>query len=805
MPELVQAAGTADKNLVEKWNNKLKACQDARINFEKQWHENLSFYAGRQWIVFTRNPSGGFQLSEQSAQDKWRVRHTANRILRIIRTEITKLSKEEPQWYCVPASTEEKDRLAAMAGEAITEYLMRTKYFNQKRMEATFWACICGTSFLKNYYDESQMELDGQPGKIFFEAVPAFQLFAPNLQVVDIQEQPYVIHARTMDPEAVYRSYGVEIQPETTASTIIESRYLTALGIKQNQNKETKLCYVKENWVKPCRDFPQGAMFVTGENKVLYVYEPMKDPETHPDPMQQMMGGMGQMSLPGMPPEMGIGMPPMGGGGTPSTPPMTPNLGMGMPGMGGMPMMPPSSSQPIVPKNENEESDGEAEIFGPKSDFPGMENYQHEYPFTHGRFPFAKIDHVPTGMFYSESVIKTLIPLQKEYNRTRSIMLENRNLAGKPQWGYITGSIDPKKFNSRPGLLLAVQLGFDFPKALDQPELPSSVVNELEVTTKDMDDASSQFEISKGRTPPGVEAASAIAYLQEENDTIMHHTVVSLEAAVQETGIQVLANVHDFWSQDRIVQMTSKNQFMETKQFKAGDLNPIMDFRVEPGSMAPRSQAAKQAFIIELMKMGVVDPTKALRYLQMNETNKLYDDMMLDTRHAQRENVFMSQGQPLYKPDPTAQQQMDPMTGMPSMEPAYKQEVMRDPMTGEELIDETTGQPQTYNVTVNPYDNHEAHIEEHQSYQKTQEYEMLDPQIQMIIQDHVDEHKQEIMKERNALQTDKALSQRALGSSKASELEMGGGEKSAAPPEEASSGEVPSGNGEVPQEAMNYG
>ena len=73
-----------------------------------------------------------------------------------------------------------------------------------------------------------------------------------------------------------YRSYGVEIQPETTASTIIESRYLTALGIKQNQNKETKLCYVKENWVKPCRDFPQGAMFVTGENKVLYVYEPRK-------------------------------------------------------------------------------------------------------------------------------------------------------------------------------------------------------------------------------------------------------------------------------------------------------------------------------------------------------------------------------------------------------------------------------------------------------------------------------------------------------------------------------------------------
>lgn len=732
MVELVKAAGTADKNLVEKWNIRLKACQEARINFERQWHENLCFYSGRQWIIFTKNPAGGFQLAEQPAEDKWRVRHTANRILRVVRTEITKLSKEEPQWYCVPASTEEKDRLAAMAGDSISEYILRTKYFNQKRMEATFWAAICGTSFLKNYYDSEKLDIDKLPGKIGFEAVPAFQLFVPNLQTVDIQDEPYVIHARTMDPEAVYQSFGVELQPETTSSTILEARFLSSLGIKQNQNKETKLCYIKENWVKPCRDFPQGAMFVTSENKVIYIYQPAKDPESSQD----------QMQLPGM------------------------NVEMPKPSSG--------NGDVALPVSDNQESDGEAQIFGPMSDLPGMMNYQHEYPYPHGRFPFAKIDHVPTGMFYAESVIKSLIPLQKEYNRTRSVMLENRNLAGKPQWGYITGSIDPKKFTSKPGLLLAVQLGFDFPKALDQPELPPSVTNELEVTVRDMDDAASQYEISKGRTPPGVEAASAIAYLQEENDTVMYHTVASLEAAVQETGVQVLANVHAFWPTDRIVSMTSKNQFMETRQFKKSDLNPIMDFRVEPGSMAPRSQAAKQAFIIELMKMGVIDPTKALKYLQMNETNKLYDEMMLDVRHSQRENVFMSQGQYLYKIDPAGQPEPDPMTGMP-MGPAYRQTEQRDPMTGEPMVDPNTGMPMMYKVTINPFDNHEAHIQEHQAYQKTQEFEMLPPEVQAIIQAHVDEHKQEIMKERNALQTDKAMSQLAL--------EKGTPEEETTPPE----------------------
>ena len=170
------------------------------------------------------------------------------------------------------------------------------------------------------------------------------------------------------------------------------------------------------------------------------------------------------------------------------------------------------------------------------------------------------------------------------------LCLENRNLAGKPQWGYVAGAFDPKKFNSRPGLLLPINMGFEPPKPLEQPQLPNSVPQDLQITVQDMDDISSQTEVSKGGVPPGVEAASAIAYLSEENDSIFYPTVQSLENAIQETGVQVLANVYDYWDETRIVRMTSKNQFMEARQFKAQDMNPIMDFRVETNSMAPRSR-----------------------------------------------------------------------------------------------------------------------------------------------------------------------------------------------------------------------
>ena len=730
--------GSADQSLITKWDEKLRACSQDRLSFEHQWHQNMAFYFGRQYITSSKSSNGSYSLIDQPATDAWRVRHTANRVLRIIRTEVTKLSKEEPQFYCLPKSTEESDRLAAMAGDSIAEFILRTKYFNRKRLEATFWACLCGTSYIKNYYSPTALEIDGLPGKIDFDVVTAFHLFVPNLQATEMEQQPYVIHAMTRDAEMVYNDYGVEVEPDTDSSNLIsDSRFLSSIGLKNTKSRENKQVYVKEIYVKKCKEFPNGAMFTYGGGQILYVYEP---PE---DPMAQFEGEFNQPSL--FDPEEG---------GNPLE-----SLTSGMAGVG-------PSMQPVGPPISDEPPVG---TYGPeslpKSIHPGLGNYSHEYPFRHGRFPFAKIDHVPTGMWYSESVIKSLIPLQKEYNRTRSIMLENRNLAGKPQWYYPLGSIDPKKFTSKPGLMLPVPLGFDPPRPLEQPQLPPSTSNELDVILRDMDDASSQFEVSKGRTPPGVEAASAIAYLSEENDTILFHTVQSLENAVQETGVQVLANAHDYWPAERMVRMTSKNQFLEVREFCAQDLNPIMDFRVESGSMAPRSLAAKQAFITELYKTGAIEPRQALKYLQMSETNKLYDELMIDERHVQRENVIMSGGKPLYQIDPQGEAPVDPMTGQPQMGPdgmpmpAYKKKKQLDPMTGKDMIDPATGEPIEFQVTVNGYDAHEIHVVEHQKFQKTQEYELLSPEIKQIIQNHVDEHKMEMLQERNAIQANAAYNQ----------------------------------------------
>lgn len=703
--------GSADKKLISQWDERLRACQQARLRFEREWHYNMAFFFGRQWVRIVQS-GNNFNLAEEKPGDSWRVRHTANRILRIVRTELTKLTKEEPQFYCVPKSTEQKDRLAALAGETISEFLMSTKYFNRKRSLATFWAIMCGTSYLKNSYSNSAIEADGLPGKIEFNAITAFHLFVPNLITTEMEDQPYVIQAEALSPETVYEMYGTHLEPGTVSNSdsFSDTRFLTSLGImgEVQQNTKSSLCYVKEVYVKPCKDFPNGAFFVYGENQLLYVEEALPElPELS--------------ALPGTTEEL--------------------------------------LEEEITPVGDlGSEDFSEVEDTLTGTEVPAAPvDREYAYPYNHKRFPFTKIDHIPTGMWYCDSIIKSLIPSQKQYNRTRSIMLEHRNITSQPQYSYTAGAFDPRRFTGKPRLLLPIAMGFDPPRPIEQPDLDSAAIgNDLEITLRDMDDISSQFEVSKGRTPPGVEAASAIAYLSEENDSILHFTIQGIENAVQETGVQILSNVHQYWDPERIVKMTSDNQFLEIRAFKSTDLNPITDFRVVPGSMAPRSEAAKQAFIVDLMDRGL-PLEKALKYLKMNETNKLYDDLMLDSNHAVRENYLMAQGNVLRKelpmtPDPNTG--LPPVTmgpdGQPVLATQYKTDVERDEM-GAPVIDETTGQQKTYEVTINPFDNHEIHIEEHQNFQKTQEFEMLPIEIRQIIQDHVDEHKAELVKEQNAL------------------------------------------------------
>jgi hypothetical protein len=336
----------------------------------------------------------------------------------------------------------------------------------------------------------------------------------------------------------------------------------------------------------------------------------------------------------------------------------------------------------------------------------GLQN--EPWPFSHNQYPFTKFDHIPTGKYYSDSVITDLIPLQKEYNRTRSQIVEAKNRMAKPQLMAYQGSINPSQITTEPGQVILVKQGFQMPMPLRLEPLPQYVIEELNRCQSDMDDISGQHEITKGRVPPGVTAATAISYLQEQDDSKISHTIDSIEDGMEKIANHWLSHVVQFWDVPRIVKVVGNDGSYDAQALKGSDLRGNTDIKVEAGSALPTSKAAKQAYVMDLMKMGFIPPEEGLKVLEFGGVEKLYDEMQQDVRQAQRENLRM--------------QEPDPQVMMAALQA------------------QQTGQPVEPGVPVNSWDTHPVHITTHNKFRKSAAFEQLDDAVKQEFEAHVQQH-----------------------------------------------------------------
>lgn len=360
-------------------------------------------------------------------------------------------------------------------------------------------------------------------------------------------------------------------------------------------------------------------------------------------------------------------------------------------------------------------------------------------PYKHGKYPFAKFDHIPsTGRYYSVSSIEDLIPLQKEFNRTRAQIIEAKNRMAKPQLIAPRGSVDASKITTEPGQVIFYTPGFQPPTPLPLQALPSYVPQELDRILLDWKDISGQHEVTHGQIPPGVTAATAISFLQERDESKLSPTFDSLEEGIEKIAQLALSYVHEYWDEERTVNVTGPDGSFDAMAFKGSDLHNNVDIKIEAGSALPVSKAAKQALIMDMMKMGFIDPQKGLEVMDMGGINKIYEQLQVDQRQAQRENLRMSKvtedllnqynmQNMQMREQALAQGQPSPFGVVPEIDPISGQMVEKELMPP--LI-----------VPVNSWDNHKAHIEYHNRFRKGQSFEQLQPFVKDLYEEHVQQH-----------------------------------------------------------------
>ena len=179
--------------------------------------------------------------------------------------------------------------------------------------------------------------------------------------------------------------------------------------------------------------------------------------------------------------------------------------------------------------------------------------------------------------------------------------------------------------------------------------------------------------------------------------------VKNIERGSQKIGVMALKLFWKYASVPRAIRIYGDSRMVDVQMFKGSDLAGNTAVRVHPDSMMPKSRAATEQTLMEMMSMGALNPAMSpqdrrivFEALEIGDVDKIFLEENLDRRRARIEN----------------------------MEFLY-------PAPG----------PEASFPDVDEDDDHQVHYEEHVKFKKTDDYERLPFIRKLAFMAHIDKHK----------------------------------------------------------------
>jgi hypothetical protein len=617
-------------------NRKYDQAKTARVVHEPDWMLNRAFFSGLQWVMYA-----GGRVAKPKI-DPRRQLVTDNRITAVVTSRVSRKTKNRPMFAATPQGADDSAIDAARVAERVLENDWVEQRLQSKMFAALLWADICANGFLKIFWDKTLGE------KTQYLAGPEGPLMNPQ------DNTP-------LKPDEIEM-----LPPELLANQEFMSQVRT-------------------------EEVAQGDIAV----EVMSVFEMFPDPlATSMDDIEWMIEEKVRS--------------------VEYVKRRYPN------NLAGEPFEPTPDSD--IPSGLSEGWTGGGQVFGdgtanyrgvkvkeywckPSSKYPkgwwavwaNDTLLRSEVPFD--PMPYVKFDSIRVpGKFWSHSVTTDLRGPQQDLNSIRTQIKENARRLGNP--AIMKSRQANVRYEGTPGEIIEYDSTVQdpAPQYLEPPSIPPYVENEIVRIEKSIEEIAGIHEVSRATVPPGVTAASAINLLQEADETRLGPEIQQMEQALGDLGTKILMLRAQYNTDQRIMRIAGEDGNWDIFAFRGEMLgqNPRVD--VQAGSAMPRSKAAKQAAMTEVLALmlqyGVpIDERNLRKFLKDYEVgglDRLFEGFSEDAKQVNRENRQLIEGNV---------------------------------------------------VPINSFDNHEFHIAEHTEFQKTHRYHYLPENIKAMFDLHVAEHR----------------------------------------------------------------
>lgn len=251
-------------------------------------------------------------------------------------------------------------------------------------------------------------------------------------------------------------------------------------------------------------------------------------------------------------------------------------------------------------------------------------------PYKDGKFPFnlIKCYDVPFE-FWGKSEIEQLLSPQQYVNDLMNQIIDNAKLTANMPWIIDKNSgIGKGQLTNRPGLIVRKNPGTSVERKTP-PQMPVYIQEIIDTLKRDIEIISGVHDVTQGRKPGSVSAASAIMALQDAAQARIRLKVKMMEQTLSEIGHMWYNRIKQYWITTRNVRALNDHNRIAFIEIGPDDLQEDYDFAIEGGSTMPQNKNAMLDLMIRLAQtpaedgLPMVDRETVLSYTNVPDSKKI--------------------------------------------------------------------------------------------------------------------------------------------------------------------------------------
>jgi hypothetical protein len=232
-----------------------------------------------------------------------------------------------------------------------------------------------------------------------------------------------------------------------------------------------------------------------------------------------------------------------------------------------------------------------------------------DFPYDHGKLPFVDEKDIEVeNEFWGRPFITNIEQFYKVNNSLISGMARNHGVLSAPKVVAPEGSTDAKSWTNEYSLVQ--YRGPVEPKILQHNYVNRGELDFQKHCQSRAGELSGVFDISRGIVPPGITAASAIRYLDDQEHQRASPSISKRKRRILDIARMEVSLMSQYYkeSDERTVRLVGENNEFIIRSFKKLSVGRIADVRYENTSSIGDSKTGAIADIIDLNAVTQNDP-----------------------------------------------------------------------------------------------------------------------------------------------------------------------------------------------------